>query len=215
MHLPHSQPFDADASYSYGGMTDLAQELEELGGADITAALEDVSVHAFVLDADATVRWQNKAARDLIGDRTGKKWAAVMTERSIREARNAWRQLLCEGEPAELTVEAVLPDGTIEHRDISAAPLREGGSVVGVFGVGVPARAPAKASPGDFNLTERQVEILQLLADGKSTDQIAAELFITKTTVRNHIANLLAALRVHTRVQAVVVAQRAGLIEMR
>jgi DNA-binding CsgD family transcriptional regulator len=196
-------------------MSDLAQELEELGGADITAALEDVSVHAFVLDSDATVRWQNKAAKAMIGDRVGRKWAAVMTERSVRDVQDAWKQLLCDGEPAELTVEAVLPDGTVEHRDISAAPLRDGGSVIGVFGVGFPARGPAKASPGEYNLTERQVEILQLLADGKSTDQIAADLYLSKTTVRNHIARLMAALQVHTRVQAIVVASRAGLIQMR
>ncbi|HLX32328.1 MAG TPA: LuxR C-terminal-related transcriptional regulator [Gaiellaceae bacterium] len=196
-------------------MTDLAQELEELGGADITAALEDVSVHAFLLDKDAIVRWQNKAAREMIGDRVGKKWAAVMTERSIRDAQQVWRTLICEGAPAEVTVEAVLRDGTTEHRDISAAPLREGGAVVGVFGVGVPSKGPAHVSPGKFNLTERQVEVLQLLADGKSTDQIASALYISKTTVRNHIARLMAELQVHTRVQAIVVASRAGLISMR
>lgn len=197
-------------------MSDLAEELEELGGADITAALDDVSVHAFLLDKDAIVRWQNKAAKEMLGDRSGKKWAAVMTERSIRDAQQVWRTLICEGEPAEVTVEAVLPDGTIEHRDISAAPLREGGAVVGVFGVGVPAAEGYKhIEPGRFNLTDRQLEVLQLLADGKSTDQIAAHLFISKTTVRNHIARLMAALHVHTRVQAIIAASRAGLIRMR
>jgi DNA-binding CsgD family transcriptional regulator len=196
-------------------MTDLAQELEELGGADITAALEDVPVHAFLLDAGATVLWQNRAAKETIGDRVGKKWAAVMTERSIRDAEEVWKTLVCAGEPAEVTVEAILPDGTTERRDISAAPLREGGSVVGVFGVGAASHAPARTATGTFSLTERQLEILQLLADGKSTDQIAGELFLSKTTVRNHVARVLAALGVHTRVQAVVVASRAGLVSVR
>ncbi len=195
-------------------MSGLAQELEELGGADITAALDEVSVHAFLLDADAIVRWQNKAAREMIGDRVGKKWAAVMTERSISDVRDVWKELFCAGEPAEVTVEAVLPDGTIERRDVSAAPLRDGGAVVGVFGVGVPSRRPAQVTAGAYSLTERQIEVLQLLADGKSTEQIAALLFISKTTVRNHIAHLTAALGVHTRVQAIVLASRAGLITM-
>ncbi len=197
-------------------MSDLAEELEELGGADITEALEEVPVHAFVLDSDAIVRWQNKAARETIGDRVGKKWAAVMTERSIRDVENVWPKLLGSGDAAEVTVEAVRPDGTIERRDVSVAPLKEGGSVVGVFGLGVPATGGCDPiEPGRFNLTKRQLEVLQLLADGKSTEQIASELYISKTTVRNHVARLLAALHVHTRVQAVIVASRAGLIRMR
>jgi NarL family two-component system response regulator LiaR len=56
--------------------------------------------------------------------------------------------------------------------------------------------------------------VLQLLAEGKSTEQIADELFLSKTTVRNHIAHLMANLGVHTRVQAVIAASRAGLIHM-
>jgi len=194
-------------------MTDLASELENLGGADITAALEEMPVHSFVLDANAIVRWQNKAARNVIGDRVGMKWAAVMTERSIRDAEDVWPQILCRGEPAELTIEVVLPDGTTERRDVSVAPLREGGSVVGVFGVGVLAgKAPAHLDVEHLGLTERQLEVLQLLAQGKSTEQIASELVLSKTTVRNHVARILAALGVHTRVQAIIVASQAGLI---
>lgn len=77
-------------------------------------------------------------------------------------------------------------------------------------------RRPAtQAVSGDrHGLTQRQVEILQLLADGKSTGQVAEELFISKTTVRNHVARLLTNLGVHTRVQAIVAASRLGLIRM-
>jgi PAS domain S-box-containing protein len=63
----------------------------------------------------------------------------------------------------------------------------------------------------EARLTPRQLEILQLLADGKSTAEIAEELYLSKTTVRNHIANLLTNLGVHTRVQAIVAATRLGL----
>jgi DNA-binding CsgD family transcriptional regulator len=197
-------------------MPDLAKELEELGGADITAALEDVSVHAFLLDADAIVRWQNRAAREGIGDRVGQKWAAVMTEQSLNDVELLWKDVLCSGEPAEITVDVVLPDGTVSRRDVSAAPLKEGGSVVGVFGLGT-AGGTTIAEPGNpekLGLTQRQAEILQLLAEGKSTSQIADELFLSKTTVRNHVAHLMANLGVHTRVQAVVAAARAGLIAL-
>jgi DNA-binding NarL/FixJ family response regulator len=51
-----------------------------------------------------------------------------------------------------------------------------------------------------------------LLAEGSSTQQIATALSLSPTTVRNYTARILAALGVHTRLQAVVVARRRGLI---
>jgi PAS domain S-box-containing protein len=63
-------------------------------------------------------------------------------------------------------------------------------------------------------LTQRQVQVLQLLADGKSTAEIAGTLHISKTTVRNHIAHLLATLGVHTRIQAIMAGTRLGLIRI-
>jgi DNA-binding NarL/FixJ family response regulator len=66
----------------------------------------------------------------------------------------------------------------------------------------------------DFGaLTKRQLEILRLLAEGKTTGEIASELVLSRTTVRNYIANLLAAMGVHNRLQAVVAAERAGILE--
>ena len=62
-------------------------------------------------------------------------------------------------------------------------------------------------------LTPRQLEILHLLSEGRSTVEIATELGLSQTTVRNYIANLLAALGVHTRLQAVIAARKVGLIE--
>lgn len=61
-------------------------------------------------------------------------------------------------------------------------------------------------------LTRRQLEILRLLGKGKTTDEIAGELDLSRTTVRNYIASVLAALGVHTRLQAVLAARRAGLL---
>jgi PAS domain S-box-containing protein len=63
-----------------------------------------------------------------------------------------------------------------------------------------------------YGLTQRQLEILQLLADAKSTGEIAEALHLSKTTVRNHIAHLLTALGVHTRLQAIMAGNRLGLI---
>lgn len=66
---------------------------------------------------------------------------------------------------------------------------------------------------GAPHLTKRQLEVLTLLAEGRSTNEIATELSLSTTTVRNHVACLLAALGVHTRLQAVVAAMRAGLVD--
>jgi DNA-binding NarL/FixJ family response regulator len=63
------------------------------------------------------------------------------------------------------------------------------------------------------HLTPRQLEVLRLLSEGRSTAEIATELGLRETTVRNYIANLLAALGVHTRLQAVIAAGKTGLIE--
>lgn len=194
-------------------MNSLAAELESLGGADITGALEELPVRSFVVDTDGVVRWQNPASRAAIGDWTGRKWYEVVSQNQTTDLEPVVRRIIYSGDPAEATLDVKEADGQMVPREVSAAPLREGGAVVGLFGVSVPAKTttgPPAAT--DLPLTERQLEVLQLLAEGKSTEQIADELFLSKTTVRNHIAHLMANLGVHTRVQAVIVASHAGLI---
>jgi DNA-binding NarL/FixJ family response regulator len=61
-------------------------------------------------------------------------------------------------------------------------------------------------------LTNREREVLTLLARGRSKDQIAGELFISPKTVATHLQRTLAKLGVHSRAQAVAVAHRAGLL---
>jgi DNA-binding CsgD family transcriptional regulator len=196
-------------------MDELAQQLEELGGADITAALEEVPVRSFVVDRDGIVRWQNAASRAAIGDYRGRRWTDVSMAPWSAQVGDFLIRVVSSGEPAEFSFEVTGVDGEPERREISAAPLRDGDAVVGIFGVSTPERCSAGSTPpAEHNLTPRQLEILQLLADGKSTSQIAEELYLSKTTVRNHIAHVLANLGVHTRVQAVVAASRLGLIRM-
>jgi DNA-binding CsgD family transcriptional regulator len=192
-------------------MSELEQELRELGG-DITTALEEIGLPAALLDSDGVIRWQNRASRARLGDRTGKRFSSVVAG-SGAEVEAVLTEMLCSGEPAELTIRIVHSDGRIEPREISAVPVREGGSVVGIFGIGAAARsATAGAIIPGHDLTDRQREVLVLLAGGLSTRDIAAELGISTTTARNHIANLMAALGVHTRLQAVIAASRAGLV---
>jgi PAS domain S-box-containing protein len=62
-------------------------------------------------------------------------------------------------------------------------------------------------------LTAREMEILRILSDGKRTAQIAKQLKLSESTVRNHIQQILDKLKVHNRLEAVCVAWRTGLIE--
>jgi DNA-binding CsgD family transcriptional regulator len=198
------------------GMSGLAHELAELGGADITAALEEVQVPSFVIDGEGVIRWLNDAARAEAGDGVGRTLAEVLPPAGLRQAQERLAHVLHSGEPAEVSVDLLDAAGHPVPREVSLAPLRDGDMVVGIFGVATPAKSLQVSSPTeDDTLTPRQLEILQLLAHGKSTSQIAEELYLSKTTVRNHVAHVLAKLGAHTRVQAIVAASRSGLIRMR
>ncbi len=62
------------------------------------------------------------------------------------------------------------------------------------------------------NLTPREKEVLQLVAQGATNKEIASQLFIAENTVKNHLRNILAKLHVQNRVQAAAYARREGLI---
>ena len=61
-------------------------------------------------------------------------------------------------------------------------------------------------------LTDREREVLVLMARGLDNGQIAAELFVGEATVRTHVGHVLSKLNARSRVQAVVVAYESGLV---
>jgi PAS domain S-box-containing protein len=75
-------------------------------------------------------------------------------------------------------------------------------------------RTPPPVANGQpvSDLTDREREVLSLLAQGFSTDKIAHSLSISSSTARNHIRNILQKLNVHSRLEAVVQAYKHGLI---
>jgi len=70
-----------------------------------------------------------------------------------------------------------------------------------------------KTTPLHDDLTERELEILLLMAEGKQNQDIADELFIALKTVKTHVSNILSKLQVIDRTQAVIYAFKHGLIE--
>jgi len=63
-------------------------------------------------------------------------------------------------------------------------------------------------------LTEREMQVLKLVARGMNNRDIAKDLFISENTVKNHVRNILEKLQIHSRMEAVMVAVREKLIEL-
>ena len=87
---------------------------------------------------------------------------------------------------------------------------------------GVPSRSLSRAlSPSTdkqgvgADLTAAKREVLAMLADGSSTEEIGSGLFLSLHTVRNHVRNILTKLHARTKLEAVVIAARAGLVDLR
>jgi DNA-binding CsgD family transcriptional regulator/tetratricopeptide (TPR) repeat protein len=113
------------------------------------------------------------------------------------------------------------------HRDDAAARLRTAAELAGQVGarplleqiarqarqarIELPVPGPA-AAPTRFGLTERETEVLRLVAEGRGNRDIAAELFISPKTASVHVSNILGKLGVATRTEAAAVTHRLHLL---
>ena len=70
------------------------------------------------------------------------------------------------------------------------------------------------ASDGDTVVSKREIEVLQLIADGCSTPEVAEKLYISQKTVKNHLASIYAKLDARDRTQAVLQAVRMGIVRL-
>jgi PAS domain S-box-containing protein len=183
-------------------------ELEGIGG-EIEDAIQRVRVPAYIIDAHGIIRWLNPAAEKIVGDARGHHLTSVVAPEERRRAQEIFtRNLMGPQEGSDNKVVAVGADGERISVEVSAVPLRRGGHVIGVFGQVLDVEEDEPPPPPHPHLTPRQRDVLRLLEHGRSTEQIAHELQLSIETVRNHVAALLRALHVHTRLEAVALARR-------
>jgi len=187
-------------------------ELEAIGG-EVEDAIERVRVPAYVIDRHGIIRYLNPAARKLVGDVRGRQMTSVLAPEERRRGREIFTRNLM-GPPRGSDNRAVFlaADGERITMEVSGVPLEGRGHVIGVFGQVKEVEENPPPPPPHPSLTPRQTEVLRLLEQGHSTDQIAQELHLSLDTVRNHIRGILRALGVHSRLEAVTLAHRVHLI---
>jgi PAS domain S-box-containing protein len=178
---------------------------------EFTAILQHVGVPCALADRNGVYVWANDAFLETFGDVRGRRATeTVMPESRAEVARQLVRKLNGE-QVTEYEVDALLADGRIVRTGISSVRIESPLFGAAVFGISIPRAAP-RFGHERTHLTPRQHEVLQLLAGGASTDQIAAELQLSLHTIRNFVRQILQSLRVHSRLEAVVKAQRLGLL---
>lgn len=120
--------------------------------------------------------------------------------RAIRAGAAGYLVKDCSVEEVAATLRAVAAGETALSPELAASMLAE-------------ARQLADAPEG--LITKREVEVLQLIADGLSTTEVARRLYISVKTVKNHLASIYQKLDSRDRTQAVVRAVRLGIIHLR
>ena len=84
-----------------------------------------------------------------------------------------------------------------------------------VFPVAIEEKIETEVHQDDIEeLSDREFQVLELLAQGMSNRQLAAELFISEKTVKNHVSNILRKLSVNDRTQAVILGLKKGLVRL-
>jgi PAS domain S-box-containing protein len=119
------------------------------------------------------------------------------------------------GEPTDFETVFVDAGGQLRGTRAQHLPLHSGDEIVGVLILAFDARRPPSEPNGldaQPQLTDRQREILDLIAAGQSTSEIAKNLTLSTETVRNHLRGVFRELHAHTRLEAIATARRHGLL---
>lgn len=202
----------------------------ELFRAGVRELLEaaDFDVVGDAADGEAAVRLCAELAPDVVVmDLNMPVMSGVDATLRIRELTPNARVLMLTVSPDEADVSAAILAGACGYlvKDASAEEIVAGvrAAAIGesILSPGIASdllervrreEALAETPADELHLTEREVEVLRLIAEGKDNSQIAEELFISVQTVKSHVSNTLAKLQVENRIQAAVHAVRRRMI---
>ena len=190
----------------------------------------DIDVVGEASDGAAAIELAQSAAPDVVLlDVRMPKLSGVEACRAIKEAVPATKiiMLTVSDEEADLyeTVKNgasgyLLKDSSIEEVAQAVRVVNEGQSLIS------PSMAsklidefkqlakPEREQGPALKLTERELEVLRMVAKGLNNREVAKELFISENTVKNHVRNILEKLQLHSRMEAVMYAMREKLLDL-
>jgi two-component system NarL family response regulator len=114
----------------------------------------------------------------------------------------------------EISIEEVAGAVRSVHAGQSLISPSMASKLLNEFAAMVKRRDERSQVPGP-RLTERELEVLKLVAKGMNNRDIGSELFISENTVKNHVRNILEKLHLHSRMEAVVYAVREKLLDIK
>jgi len=179
---------------------------------ELTRTLQHVRVPSGIMDGDGTVHWLNDAAIEAVGDIRGRSFVSVVAPEDVPLVRHDLARAGRETQAKDYSIDVFTRDGRRRRVEISSVPLAGGEHCRAMFGIAL-VPMPRHTGRSHPRLTRRQTEVLELLGEGRSTYQIAARLHLSTQTVRNHVRHVLQALGAHSRLEAVVIAHRDGLLD--
>lgn len=134
--------------------------------------------------------------------------------RLVRGVRDAWAEQARHARSGEVTAALILRDLTVSRLVSCVRAVTQGGGSISpeLLCQMLPEGAGKRPDSVQPQLTDREYEVLRMLADGESTRSIAERLSYSERTVKNIVHDLLAKLGCRTRAHAVALATRQGVI---
>ncbi|RZS80060.1 LuxR family two component transcriptional regulator [Motilibacter rhizosphaerae] len=154
-----------------------------------------------------------EATRRIVGDASLPSRVLVLTtfdldEYVVEALRAGASAFLLKDVPAADLVDAIR---IVDAGDAVVAP-RVTRRLLDMFAESLPSSSAPALPEAAARLTERELEVLRLVARGLSNGEIATELFVSETTVKTHVGHVLTKLGLRDRVQACVFAYESGLV---
>ena len=175
----------------------------------VPASLHDVNGRFVHINAAA-----ERASGKLDAELLGREITHLLPREAHENVLAQFRRAIGRGEPTDFETAFVDASGHLRGVRVQHLPLRDGDTIVGVLTLAFDVRRPPSeiGLKPDPHLTMRQRQILELIASGLSTAEVAKELTLSTETVRNHLRNASKELRAHSRVEAIATAERLGLL---